>query len=287
MNTSLQKRVQLNSINQISISTGVSNGVDCPVHSHEFDELVMILDGNAIQQINDEKFLVSAGDVFVIKGNDIHGFRDTHNLDLFNIGYQSRVFSEHEYFLKEIPGYVPLFYLQPSYRKQSGFESRLHLNTKELMEIKILLNLLKEEYTKRTPGCEVIVRAYFSQLVVLFSRKYSKYDFSFSRCFSPILKAIHYIEKHYTDKITLEELAHEAGLKVNTFLNEFKRTFNASPINYILDLRIRKACELLLMQDQKSITLIANEVGFSDSNYFTRIFKEKVGCTPTHFRKSI
>lgn len=278
------KRIQHNPLHNISITMGVTNGDDGRLHTHDFYELVIILDGTAIQCINYEKFVVSAGDVFIIKENDAHGFEKAKNLQLFNIGYQSEILLEDEEFLKNIPGYLPLFHIQPLYNRQGRFESRLHLNVNELVDIESSLDLVKDEFETRADGCEVVIKAYFMQIVVFLARKYSRYQISKIRSFSPMVKTIHYIEENYMNKITLEQLAANAGLQVNTFLYEFKNAFSTSPIQYIIELRIRKASQMLI-EDKKSVIRIANEVGFSDSNYFARLFKEKMGSTPTEFRK--
>jgi len=144
---------------------------------------------------------------------------------------------------------------------------------------------LENEFKKPGAGCEIMVNTYFLQLAVLFSRKFSSYRFSLSRCVSSLSKAAEFIENHYAENITLNQLAKLADIPVNTLLKEFKAAFNTSPIHYIIELKIRKACELL-MQEHRNITEISNIVGFSDSNYFSRLFKERIGLSPSEYRNT-
>lgn len=280
----LDKRIQANPINHISITTGFLDGDDWPMHTHDFNELVIITDGHAMQCINEEKFFISAGDVFVIKGNDKHGFQDAKGLQIFNMGYPNDIFQPLESYLKKLPGFIRLFYAQPMYRKHVKFESNLHLNTKELMEINVILNLIQHEFLKAEDGKEILVPSYFFQIVVILARKFASLKVSLPRCASSLSKTAQYIENHYTEKIKLADLVAMASIPVNLFLKEFKDAFHTSPIQYIIELRIRKACSLLSQKDM-SITQIATVVGFEDSNYFSRIFKDRIGLNPSDYRK--
>lgn len=84
-------------------------------------------------------------------------------------------------------------------------------------------------------------------------------------------------------QLSIEELAKISQLSLFSFKREFKKEFYDSPKNYINTLRIKKAKELLQLS-KMSISEIAYEVGFNDPLYFTRLFKKKVGTSPTSFR---
>lgn len=92
------------------------------------------------------------------------------------------------------------------------------------------------------------------------------------------------IELHLFSKLKLEELAKLCNLSLSTFKREFKKEFDDSPTNYINDRRLEKAKELLTITDLP-ISEIAYEIGFQDSLYFTRLFKNKIGIPPTTYRK--
>jgi AraC-like DNA-binding protein len=71
----------------------------------------------------------------------------------------------------------------------------------------------------------------------------------------------------------------------NHFLRVFKQCYKTSPTDYLIRLRLSKALELMAESD-RTVSEIAYEVGFSDSNYFTRQFRRVYGQPPTAFRKS-
>jgi AraC-like DNA-binding protein len=115
-------------------------------------------------------------------------------------------------------------------------------------------------------------------------RKYNNYNEVHTHEFIPSLSnIISYIENNYTKDIKLDFLADMANMSVNSIINIFKKTFNTTPLNYIISLRIRKACEIMMYTD-KSLTHIALDTGFCDSNYFSRVFKKVMGTTPSEYR---
>jgi AraC-like DNA-binding protein len=99
-----------------------------------------------------------------------------------------------------------------------------------------------------------------------------------------ISRALDYIRDHYTEKIPNALLAREAGMSLRPFEKRFKEIFNSSPRQYILKLRILKACDLLLTKN-KSIVEIATELGFYDQSAFNLNFKRHVGMTPLKYIK--
>lgn len=92
------------------------------------------------------------------------------------------------------------------------------------------------------------------------------------------------IELHLSENLTIDELARLCNLSVTSFKRQFSEIFKDSPINYINSRRIEKAKELLTISTL-SIGEISYEVGVQDPQYFTRLFKNKVGETPTSYRR--
>ena len=95
-----------------------------------------------------------------------------------------------------------------------------------------------------------------------------------------------YIKKHYSEKITLQNLADSVHLSREELCRNFKRLTNYTPFEFINKYRIDKSIEQLI-NSGKSITTIALDMGFSDSSNFSRIFKQFKECTPSEFRKNI
>ena len=94
-----------------------------------------------------------------------------------------------------------------------------------------------------------------------------------------------YIENHINKNIKLKDIASSVHLSEIYFHNIFKETFGISPHQYLTDCRINKA-KLYLLQNEKSISEIAELTGFGCQQYFNKVFKKETGFTPASYRKS-
>lgn len=101
---------------------------------------------------------------------------------------------------------------------------------------------------------------------------------------NPIVKkAEDYIEKRISEDLSLEDVAAAINVSPSYLSRMFKDVKGENYINYLTDMRLRRARELL-KDPHMTIKEISAEIGFNDQNYFSRIFKNKFGMTPTEFR---
>ncbi|MDD6683668.1 MAG: AraC family transcriptional regulator [Clostridiales bacterium] len=101
-----------------------------------------------------------------------------------------------------------------------------------------------------------------------------------------IWPAVSYLCTHYTENITIEELAQMCHMSVSNFHNRFKQEMKLSPIAYKNQLCIDQAAQILLSSAKKSIEEISSELGFESSTYFRRVFKQYTGLSPRIFRQN-
>ena len=97
--------------------------------------------------------------------------------------------------------------------------------------------------------------------------------------------AIEHMYTHYFDNISMEEYAARCNMSQSHFCREFKDYTGYSPINFLKKIRLCKAMDLLIAT-KRSISSIAETVGYSDALYFSRIFKKFTGKSPTDYRQS-
>ncbi|REK74558.1 AraC family transcriptional regulator [Paenibacillus paeoniae] len=97
-------------------------------------------------------------------------------------------------------------------------------------------------------------------------------------------RAVHYMEKHYAERISLESLAAALNYSAAHLSDTFKKHTGYSPIDYLLRIRMEKAASLLV-DTEGSIREIAKYVGYADPYYFGRLFKKMFGASPLHYRK--
>ncbi|MBA2936746.1 ABC transporter substrate-binding protein [Paenibacillus sp. CGMCC 1.16610] len=99
-----------------------------------------------------------------------------------------------------------------------------------------------------------------------------------------VSQAVYYMEEHYQETVTLEELADTLECTTRQLLRLFKNQMDTSPIEYLIGLRLNKAKELLVYTD-KTLKEISESVGYTDSYYFSRIFKKQEGVSPKRFKE--
>lgn len=97
--------------------------------------------------------------------------------------------------------------------------------------------------------------------------------------------AVDYIKKNLHQKLSIDSIAKMAYVSKSNFFKMFKDELGTSPNEFILQERINRAKELLASQN--SIKETAYQTGFSDTNYFTRVFKQLVGVTPKSYQDKI
>lgn len=96
--------------------------------------------------------------------------------------------------------------------------------------------------------------------------------------------ALEFIEKNYAVRTTVRELARKAGMSETRFHASFRRATGTSPAAYLIDRRTRHAQRLLGATDL-SVSEVAEKCGFEDPFFFSRTFKNRVGTSPTDYRR--
>ena len=94
---------------------------------------------------------------------------------------------------------------------------------------------------------------------------------------------LEYIEAHYAEDVSIEEIAKSANVSKSECLRCFKTALQTTPYRYLMDYRLSKA-SALLKETNLSINEIAIRSGFNGQSYFAKCFKEKMNCSPSQYR---
>jgi AraC-like DNA-binding protein len=253
-------------------------------HSHDFCELVIVTRGSAMHMLEGAAFPVTAGDVFLLQGRQRHYFFERKDLDLINIMYDTEKIALPESELRRMPGYCAMFLLEPSYRRQHRFASRLHLKRVPLAQVERLAEEMERECEQDVPGREVALRAKLLELMVFLSRAYTGSDATEAHALLRVGNVIGALENDFSRDWKLGELLEIAHMSRSNLMRVFRKATGQTPIEYLVRLRIQRAMAMLRNTDL-SVTEIAMAVGFNDSNYFTRQFRRILGESPRSFRQ--
>lgn len=154
--------------------------------------------------------------------------------------------------------------------------------------LKSILSQLSAEYLSQQPGAELAVNKLTEVLIVELIRM----NFGDNQL-SPLMRAL--ADKHIAASLshlhnnlshawTLENLASEVGLSRAGFAKRFKELVGLSMFDYLTQLRVQRAKELL-SDTGLSLFEVANQIGYESDMAFTRTFKKRTGVTPTAYRK--
>ncbi|MFH0919464.1 MAG: helix-turn-helix domain-containing protein [Fibrobacterota bacterium] len=252
------------------------------LHTHNFKELVIILSGRSVHFSGNDGYEIMAGDCFMVE--EAHGYRESENLSLVNILFIPDRLSLPWNEARKLPGYHAFFALEPRYRKQHNFRSRLRLSPPDLSRVSALIDDMEAEITARKPGFEILACAHFMQLIGFLSRAYARMQGVQYSGLLGLSEVLGHLERNYTEEIRLPELAKMAQMSESRLLRSFRSATGHAPIDYLVRLRLRHAGDLL-RQETQDITAIAYKVGFNDSNYFSRQFRRVMGVSPREYRK--
>ncbi|OKP93868.1 helix-turn-helix domain-containing protein [Paenibacillus sp. P32E] len=255
------------------------------LHKHvDFSELVIVLNGHATHIVNNEESFIKKGNVFVLNGGTHHAYMAPHEFKICNIMYKPDMLKSAGPDLRSLDGYQALFILEPFYRSINPYKSKLNMSIASLEHVTALVSVMIKEYETKQQGYQTMLASRFMELVVYLSRQYDHQENGVANSLMHLASAISYIEDHYLEQVTLEEIASKSDISVRHLNRIFQSYYRTTPLAYLHRLRLERACTLL-KQTNRSITDISYECGFNDSNYLTRQFKKSFGMTPKAYRK--
>lgn len=136
-------------------------------------------------------------------------------------------------------------------------------------------------------GYEIKLRDALSKIwLMLFelSRPMLDQEGVFNRNNDKIKLMMIYIHEHYSEKISIQELAAAAYLSERECFRVFHDYLHMTPVEYIKSYRLQKACQMLT-KGRKSVTEVSHACGLGSSSYFGKVFREYAHCTPLEYRR--
>ena len=260
-----------------------NNQAPFPIHSHDFHELVYIYSGTAIHLTKYGNYEIKGGDVLSIKPGQYHGFKKINNLVLMNILIRPSFLTQDHFHLNLIPAYTTLFEQTTAKKAEKTSPVHFSLSNPQSFEVRALIESMQEEIRGHYSGYITQAITFFLQLLVLLSRIYENKHYSGCSSDNASVRLIDYIEKNFHKNIATAELVEISGMSASSILRTCKRITGYSPTVYQKRLRMFSAINALVQSNQ-SVTQIALDVGYNDSNYFSRLFKDFINLTPSEYR---
>lgn len=218
--------------------------------------------GEIVVQIYDQTITAGPGDLMLIPAQTVHSFWLTED------GYAEKSWCHFE--LRNSAGeFFEQFVLEPVVKVQ------------DRALIRNLFDQLFSSHDMPAPQKDLVATTAICSLVQYYFEhsKVSKHSTA-----NRIKKVTDYIDRHYMEKVSLEQLAQIACYSSKHLSKCFRDTTGLSPIRYLNTVRIERAKYLLQYSDE-SIGRIMEKCGFTDAAYFSRIFKKTLGYSPQVFRE--
>ncbi len=228
---------------------------------------------------------VERGDVFIINGDQQHGYQNLDNLHLINILFDIDKMGIPLFDLWESPAFQTLFRVAPGLRGEKQKVKHLHITEEELEELLHMVEKemqLEEESTKPSLFLRMVVFLEIVSFLVQIFETHDKADHIASYRLGEVFA---YLEKNLNENPSIQDLCKLGNMSESSLLRAFKTLTGMSPKKYHTNRRMQKATELL-EHTQLSITEIADTLGFEDSNYFTRLFQKYLHTSPSKYKKS-
>ncbi len=252
-------------------------------HTHDLYHIVLYTRSSGYYLKCGGKYHAEPGTLVIVSPGQSHDFVSLRH---------SSVYSEITFSLITRTGNVltlPFERILSLYTGVSGrIENELHLSKQATQELIIIMIQIMDYL--QSPSC---MSDFYAQKALA-----NVFDMIVTHCYTesiqgtaltrdnPILQVKQYIDEHYAEAITAEDLAAMSHCSKGHLFRAFKKSFRISPLAYQQDLRFEAAQKLLRFTSLRCYE-IAQRVGYSNVYYFHRQFRKRMGVTPRHYRQSI
>lgn len=248
-------------------------------HWHEEAELTLITSGKCIYKIDLVEYEVEEGDILFVPPLFLHSI---------TLGNNKKVSSEtYVFHLKFLGGnstdICSTRYLAPIMNQEFSMPCVIKPNYPAYVSLRKIFNQINTTYDESIIGYELALKSLFLQTIFLLLQYSKKVAVPETEKVSDKIKnVLDYIELHYSETITVSQLAKLCYFSDYHFMRFFKKHMNMTCVEYINNLRLEKAVELF-EKGNSSIMEVSLSVGFHNLSYFHRAFKKKYRMTPLSF----
>lgn len=263
-------------------------------HRHKYVQIVYISKGKLKHVINNNTFDVHKGDIFVIPPFVPHYYIDAYEKEYEIIEFEFVPEFINERFSSDIcreDSFMDFAYLEPFLVTENEMRPRLNLSGRIQMQAEGIFDEVLDEYESREPKFSLMIKALLLKLLVLVEREFQKnlegtadqelYD----QHRDAICRALRYIDENFEKDISMEAAARIAMLSPSYLRYLFKQITHRTFTEYVQNLRISKAIELLKTRKDMKIIEICYSVGYNSVSYFNRAFHEVTGVSPRAYRQ--
>lgn len=253
-----------------------------PLHWHSELELNYILEGSGEFVCGKERFVSSPGDIVILLPNMPHAIYPVNDsIHIYDtLVFNSSMIGSHDNDRETDECIRPLI------NNSCGINPHITKTNIYYDELKTTTENIIAAAKGDSPRLDMLMKSELLRLFWLLGESKAIYhkDISYSRKKDFIRPVLEFINENFTENITIELLSQKAHTCQSYFMSEFKRATGVSALEYVNQLRLKTARELLI-DTGKSVSEIAYECGFHNLSNFNRLFRAMSGCSPNDYRK--
>lgn len=249
-------------------------------HWHEEAEFTLLLEGTCTYQIQLENYSVQPGDLIFVAPFQLHSVTPktdslTSDTFVFHMNYLGAGNNDA----------CSMRYLTPIVRQKLIPPAIIHPQNPSYEEALALFHQITHAWSLKNPGYELTIKSALLTLIALFLPycvESSEHSARQAENTQKIKNALEYIDLHYTENISIADVAATCYLSEYYFMRFFKKHIGMTCVDYIKNLRLEKSIELF-KSGETSILDVSIAAGFHNLAYFYRAFKKKYGMTPKQY----
>lgn len=228
-------------------------------HSRNYDSISIRLSGAGNFKAKDTSFTVKKGDVLYIPKNFEYS-QSTHGETIFAIHF-----------------------INYSFSPKNTFEI---LTPEDIEYVEDIIRRMYDEWKEKKQGYRYKCTSLFYSLIYYLNCHAVENNIGNISPDNKIKKALDYIHVHFrSEEISISSLADMCSVSETYFRKQFKNLYSVPPNQYIINLRLENASQLL-QSGLYTVAEAAEKSGFGDTKYFSRVFKKHFGQTPKEFSKN-
>jgi len=247
-------------------------------HWHTELEFVYIESGNVSFDVGESRFTLTAGQGIMINSKILHRLQSESNAIIPNFLFKPT-------FIAPADSLIYKKYVNPILNSSFDYitfckDTSWQNNVLEIM--KKIISLQNTDCNREISTSMLLQQLWILLLENLSIKSSDDRSTVISRTRLQIM--MQYIHNHYSENISLEDIANSAALGKSSALHLFQENIKETPVNYLINYRLKQAA-LLLVDTEKKIAAISSKIGFNNVDHFCRSFKKAYGITPTVYRK--
>ena len=246
------------------------------LHWHNYFEYELVISGEGTHVLNNKTYHIRPGDVWLVNPSDFHEFSSENGMTIFNVSFEDNIVRS-----DLIKNSILHFSQKVIHFTEKQFNVSQFLLEK-MHENYLCPTAFSKEYIENLMNC--VLFELFSAVNSLTAQNSSEYDYDQEN--SAITKALLYLQLHFNENPSLQQISQIFGHNKNYFCEMFYKQTNMHYSEYLRKMKLDYA-KNLLTNTGLPVTDICYSSGFSNLSSFLQAFKKEFGITPTQYRNKI